>query len=317
MKIKASQVVGSLIALALFVLAIRVLYKELSHFQYSEIIDNFSNIPKTCVIISCCFTLASYLVLTLYDVLAMRYVGQVLPYYKIAMASFIGYTLSHNLGFPLFTGGAARYRLFSAWGLSNIQIAQAIAFSGVIYWLGFIALGGVVFTIEPPPIPAGFNLSESSLRPLGIVCLLLIIAYLLFSVRNRHIKIKSWEFPAPRTKLSFAGVFVAALDWVLANNVAYFLLPETNLSYFQFLGLFQLGQVAGLLSHVPGGLGVFEATILAFLSDKAPASAIFGSLIAYRIVYYLVPLGCSALLMLTHEAITHGKAFFRKIRNVS
>ena len=312
MKIKPPQLIGPVIAIALFSLALRVLYHELAKFHYHEVVDKFSSLPLDNVLTAGFFTLASYLVLTMYDVLAMRYVGQRLPYYKVAMASFIGYTLSHNLGFPLFTGGAARYRLFSAWGLSNLQIAKAIAFSGIVFWVGFTLLGGAVLVIDPPPVPEGFNLAYASLRPVGVTCLIAVcLCFFFFCVKKRPFRVKDWEFPAPAPALSLAGMVIASIDWILAANVAWYLLPRTELSYLEFLGLFQLGQIAGLLSHVPGGLGVFEATILAFLSDQVPPSALFGSLLAYRVVYYLVPLALSSILLIAHESVNHRAAVLR------
>ena len=311
MKTKLSRFIGPVIAILLLLLASRVLYRELSHFDYQEVLAQFSNLSRIDLMLACAFTAVSYLVLTFYDVLAIQYVGQQLPYYRIALASFIGYTLSHNLGFPLVTGGAARFRLFSSWGLSNFQIAQAIAFSGLIYWLGFVALGGTALVLDPPPLPGTLEAEFRflSLRPRGILCWLVVVLYFYwFGVRRIPIRVRDLEFPAPQPSLSIVGTLVAALDWFLACNVAYVILPDTSLSYLEFLGLFQLGQVIGLLSHVPGGLGVFEATILEFLSDRVPASALFGSLIAYRIVYYLVPLAFSSVLLLAHEIRSYCRA---------
>jgi phosphatidylglycerol lysyltransferase len=307
-KIKPAHLIGPLIAIGLFSLALRVLYRELGSLHYEDVLTEFSNLPIRHLVLAGLFTALSYLVLTLYDVLAMRYVNYPLPYYRVAMASFIGYTLSHNLGFPLLTGGAARYRLFSSWGLSAAHIAQAIAFSGLVFWVGFVLLSSIVLLIDPPLLPPGYSLFFTSLRPVGVICLLLVLLYFgLFGFRNRALRIKDFEFPAPPIKLSLEGVVVSAVDWMLAANVAYVLLPQTSLNYVEFLGLFLLGQVAGLLSHVPGGLGVFEATVLMFMSGQATVSQLAGSLLAYRFIYYMLPLLLSSGLLLAHESLTHGK----------
>jgi len=305
-KVKIVKFIGPAIALALFCLALRVLHHELGGLRYRDVVQEFANRPVAYVLLAGVFTFLSYFVLTLYDVLALRYVRYALPYYKVAMASFVGYTLSHNLGFPLFTGGAARYRLFSAWGLSTPQIAQALAFSGIIFWVGFTLLGGLLFIWEPPQIPSGYMPLGLSLRPLGWLCLLLVAAYFyFFSYKKKPLRLKEWEFPNPPLALSLGGMIVAAIDWVLAAEVAYVLLPSTTLSHVQFIALFQLGQVLGLVSHVPGGLGVFEAIIVMFLSGQASAGSLAGALVAYRVVYYLVPLACSSLLLVAHEIYVH------------
>ena len=312
MKIRPMQLVGPAIALVLFSWALRVLYRELGSIDYHQVAQEFSRLPWRHVAAAGFFTLGSYLMLTLYDVLALRYVSFSLPYYKIALASFVGYTLSHNLGFPVFTGGAARYRLFSVWGLSTAQIAQAIAFSGILFWVGFLALGGIVFITDPPYLPEGYGVSASGLRPLGILCLLLVALYFFyFGYKKEPLRIKGIEFPNPPVRLSIVGLVVAAIDWVLAANVAYMLLPNTRLNYVEFLGLFQLGQVVGMLSHVPGGVGIFEATILMFMSGQASPSSVAGALLAYRVVYYLVPLACSCSLLLSHELSVNGQRMLR------
>ena len=308
MKVKIAKIVGPLIAVILLILAARVLYVKLGALSFAEVRSNFSALPLASVIEAILFTIGSYLVLTLYDLLALRYIKHSLPYLKVAMASFVGYTLSHNLGFPLISGGAARYRLFSSWGLCGTEIAQAIAFSGLVFWVGFLLLSGCVLTFDPPPLPPDSELLVS-LRPLGLVCLILVFLYYwLFVFRGRTLRVKQFEFPAPPIGLSFKGMVVSSLDWVLAAHVAYALLPQAGLTYVEFLGIFQLGQVFGILSHVPGGLGVFEATVLMFLSGRADTAMLAAALLAYRIIYFLAPLVVSMTLLLVHEICVHRKA---------
>ena len=134
-------------------------------------------------------------------------------------------------------------------------------------------------------------------------------------LEERSLKIREWEFSLPSTRLFLVQIAIASLDWALAGSVLYALLPAAaTLSWHGFLGVFLLAQIAGMASQVPGGLGVFESVILLLLSPVLPASSIFGSLLIYRAVYYLLPLAVAALLLGTHEALLREREIERVAR---
>ena len=313
MKEQLKKLIGPIIGVVLFALALSVLQRQLAEYTYDQIGDEFLSIPREKVCYSILFTVISYLLLTLYDLFAIKYVGGNLPYWKVAMASYVGYTLSHNLGFSLVTGGAARFRLFSLWGLSTTQIAQAIAFSGLMFWFGWALLSGIVLCLEPPPaigflsdFPIGFQL-------LGAILLLATLWILTWWCGRHHpLKLKDFEFHSPPVKLVVSCLMAAATDWFFACGVMFVLLPKSSLNLLQFLGVFQLSQIIGLVSNVPGGLGVFEAIVMLFIPPEIPRAQVIGVLIAYRIIYYIVPLALSTTLLLTHE-IVHQREFVVKV----
>lgn len=293
--------VSPLIAVVLFSAALMVLHRELSSLQWEQITEDLQSLPKSQIGLAGVFTALSYFLLTCYDFLAVRYIGLRLAYWRIALASFIGYTLSHNLGFSVFTGGAARFRLFSRWGLSPVQIAQLIAFSGVIFWCGFALIAGGLTLIDPPPIPERFNLSTGVLRLAGIAMLGAAGLFLFsWAGKKRTVTVGDFEFPPPQSRVLGRGLAVAALDWFIASLVAFELLPP-GIPLFQFVSLFMLSQIIGLLSHIPGGLGVFETIIVIWFAGRAPQSQVFGGLILYRLTYYLLPLCLSMILFITYE----------------
>lgn len=303
---KWSTVLGPIVAVALFSGALYVLNRELKNYKLEDVINSFHGIPHNQVVLSGLFCVLSYIVLTLYDVLAIKYVGEKLSYYRIALASFIGYTFSHNLGFSVLTGGAARYRLFSSWGLSAQQIAQALAFSGITFWFGFALLAGFIFIIDPPSLPQSFEALPLSFRVIGVILLLSTALYLYFwSICGRTLKVKEWEFPAPPLALSVTGLIVSAFDWLLAASVTYALLPPNVVPFWQFVGVFQAAQIVGLLSNVPGGLGVFETLVITFYSGSIGAGELLGILLAYRVIYYVIPLGVSLFLFCAREINHH------------
>jgi phosphatidylglycerol lysyltransferase len=180
-----------------------------------------------------------------------------------------------------------------------------IAFCVLTIWLGLLTVGGLVFLLEPFAVPSLLHLPLTSVRPLGAALLSIVAAYLLLSaLRKAPFRIRDWEMALPGTGLSLAQIAVSSLDWALAGAVLFVLLPpETTLSYPAFLALFILAQLAAMLSQVPGGLGVFETVMLLLLAPHLGGSHALGSLIAYRLIYYLIPLGLAAVILGGYELL--------------
>jgi phosphatidylglycerol lysyltransferase len=294
-----------LLILALFAVALRVLHDTLAQYRYHDVIAYVSALPGGQLLLAAGLTLLGYLVMTGYDTLAFRYIRHPLPYAKIALASFIGYAFNNNVGFSGLVGGSLRYRLYNAWRLTAVEIAKVIVFCTISFWLGFVLLGGIFFLAAPPDVPASIHLPFASMRLLGIVLLLPAIAYMLWiGIRREPIRIQQWEFELPTPGLFVAQVATSCLDWTIAAAVLYILLPDSlPLTFPHFLGIFLLAQIAGVASNVPGGIGIFEAIILVFLAPFFSASAILGSLVAFRVIYYLLPLLVAIVLLAAHEIV--------------
>jgi len=251
----------------------------------------------------------NYFVLTGYDTLATCYIEHPLQYSKIAITSFIGYAFSNNIGlFPL-VDGTLRYRFYSAWRFTSIEITKIVAFCGVTLWLGFFTIAGIAFVGEPMAVSAALHLPFALVRPVGILFLTLIVMYLFWiNFKKTPIKIWNWEFNIPKLKLSLFQIIIASFDWALAGSVLYVLLPYSpNISYLGFLGIFLLAKIAGLLSQIPGGIGVFETVNLLLLSHNLSAGTVMASLLAYRIIYYLLPLAIAAILLGINELLQRKK----------
>ncbi|HJY81367.1 MAG TPA: bifunctional lysylphosphatidylglycerol flippase/synthetase MprF [Candidatus Binatia bacterium] len=309
MKQKFLHSLGPLFGLLLFVVALWVLHHELQEYHYHDVVRHMEKLSAQRLFRALVLTIASYVVLTGYDTLSLRYVHRPLAYGKIALASFIGYAFSHNIGFSLLSGGSVRYRFYSAWGLSAVEITTVVVFNGLTFWFGILTLGGVIFLWEPLVIPSSLQLPFTSVCPLGMVFLLLVGGYLFCSAfRKTPLQIREWKIPLPPLWLAFSQVALSSLDWALAGSVLYVLLPDTaTLSYPGFLGIFILAQITGVVSQVPGGLGVFETVVLLLLSPQFPTLSILGALVAYRGIYYLLPLGVASVLLGAHELLEKKK----------
>jgi phosphatidylglycerol lysyltransferase len=294
-----------LVIVALFAVALRVLQDMLTHYRYRDVIGYVNALPRNRVILAVLLTLIGYLVMTGYDTLAFRYIRHPLPYFKIAMASFICYAVNNSVGLSGLVGGGLRYRMYNSWRLTAVEIAKVLAFCTITFWLGFVLLGGVFFLVAPPYVPPSVHLPFHSLRMLGVVLLLPALSYIVWiGVRRKPIRIQQWEFELPSPMLFGAQVATSCIDWALAAGVLYILLPSgLPMTFPHLLAIFLLGQIAGVASNVPGGIGIFEAIVLVFLTPLYSPSAILGSLVAFRVIYYLLPLLVAIVLMATHEVV--------------
>lgn len=308
--------IGPLAGLVLFAVALWVLLGELRHYSYHQVLHQFRSLPSGQVALALVLTAVSYLLLTGYDTLGLRYARHRLPYRRTALASFVGYAFSNTIGYSLISGGSVRLRLYSGWGLSTLAITKVIAFCGLTFWLGFFTIAGGVFLVEPLALPASLHLPFASARPIGVLFLLIAAGFAAVSLKRREpLRVRDLEFPLPGPRLLAAQLLVGCLDWATVGGVLYLLLPSgSGLTYAGFLGFFLLAQIVGVVSQVPGGLGVFETVMLLLLTPALPPAAVLGSLLAFRIVYYVLPLALAAVLLGAHELVRRREGVRRVAR---
>ena len=291
------------IALLVAAFGLAALFKLLHSVRPHAVRQAFDALSAGQVGAALLLTAASYLVLTLYDRFALQVIERKLPWRSYALASFLSYTLSHNLGLALLTGGSARYRVYRAAGLSGSEVGSVIALASLSFWNGVILLAGLAALASTHVLPFfDWGLSLHWLHIAGVAVLTLCLVPMLL----RHfgldaVDIGGWRTPLPRLGQSARMTIVAALDLTAASAALYVLLPASDAAAYPafFLG-YALAVIAALISHVPGGLGVFEAVVIATVpGDKAQ---LLSALLAYRIIYYLLPLLIAALLLAWHES---------------
>jgi len=298
----------SLFGFVLIILALILIYHILRKYQYHDITQQMRQIPGKSLILCLVLTILSYLLLTVYDILALRYIRHPLAYRKIAIASFVSYVFSYNA--TVFGGTAVRYRIYSSWGISAMDTAKVAVFCGLTLWLGFCGVAGVSFLFEPLPLPQFLHLPFVSVRPAGVILLAFLGGYIVWTGLSRKpLKIRGWELHLPSTRLALAQIAISCLDWLVAASVLYVLLPPSaSLSCIKFLGIFMLAQSIGLVSQIPSGLGALEVTILFLLSPNYSAPVILGALLTYRGIYYLLPFAVACLILVTNELVERRKA---------
>jgi len=295
---------GPLAILVLLGLALYLLHGELRQYHYRDITRAIFGLPRESVLLAFLFTAIAYGLLPAYDAIALSYIGRPLPLHRVAFSSFISYGISQTLGFPLVTGSSVRYRFWSSWGLSTSEIAQAVSFVGATFTLGMIFLSGAVFLLAPAKTMELVGLPYIILRPTGALLLALVGAYAWWSAAQRRpFRVGGWEFPSPSLRLTALQLGIATVDWAAAGAVLYAVLPSGHgLGFLPFLGAFLLAQFAGQISHVPGGLGVFETLMVLLLRPYLPAAGTVGALVAFRAIYYLVPFALSVVALAAYEA---------------
>lgn len=290
-----------LVVLAVFVGAVYLLYCQLHTVKYQDLVDGLHQIQYTQIFAAIALTGLNYVVLLGYDVLAIRYIGHRLPLKKIMLASFVGHVCSFNFG-SMLGGSSVRYRFYSAWHFSTVEIVQLIAILAVTFWLGVLLIAGIVFIYDPFPMPENIAnaIGMQDVRVLGFILLAIVLGYLALCAFWRRPRIGRWEspWPLPPLWLSVGQILVSSLDQMVGAAVFYTLLPSTvDISYLRFLGVFLLGMVSAAFTHVPAGAGVFELVMVNFM----PKSETLAPLVVFRGVYYLLPLTIAAILMGAHE----------------
>jgi phosphatidylglycerol lysyltransferase len=294
---------GPLLSLLLLCLALWALHAMATEVTYRQIGAYVHGLPNADIALAILLTGAGFAVMTLYDWFGLASIGRRLPAKRVGLISFISYAFSNALGMSLLVSGSIRYRFYVQAGLSTGEVARVVLYTTLSFWLGLAALTGVTLLIVPIPPEVPF----SSLRiPLAIVLVLVPLAW--FSAAalvRRPIRIGRWAFNTPTPQVAARQILIGALDWGLASGVLYVLMPQEIVGGFgHFLAIFVLAQMAGLISHVPGGLGVFEAVMLAGFGatgNHGLEAPILGSLTAFRLVYYLLPLGVATVMVIWRE----------------
>ena len=299
-----SQVISAIVGFVLFGLAIWTISQELKKYPPSEVIQSLNRIPDQYLILAIALMMINYIILAGYDLLAMRYIRCSLPPQKTILAGFISYAVSNSIGFALLSGSAIRYHFYSRWGLSATEIAKIIAFCNLSFWIGLFAVGGVLFLLEPLAVPSLLHLPFESVHPIGAIFLAIVLIYFFWNLlsHRQSIRIGKWTIPHLSWQISLTQIVVTSIDWGLAAGVLYLLLPKpTLLSYPGFFGIYLLAQISGIISNVPGGLGVVETVLLLSLSPSIASADLLGALLAYRGIYYFVPLIVAIALLIFNK----------------
>jgi phosphatidylglycerol lysyltransferase len=302
--------VPAIAGIVLVAIAIALMHHELRNVRYHEIVARVRAIPALQLLESAGLTMLVYAVLPLYDLTALAYVGHPLPRRRAVFASVISYAISQTLGFPALTGGGVRYRFWASWGLNGAEIARAVAFVGVTFSVGIATVSALVLLAQPDEAARILHLTPVAGRVIGGLLFLCPVAYLVVAGRlgGRTVSVRSLQFPLPSLGIAGRQLLIPIADWLLAAAVLYVLLPPNVApGFLPFVCVFVLAQFAGIVSHVPAGAGVFESIMLILLRTLMPADQVLGTIIAYRVIYYIAPFALGVGALVVHEAWSRRK----------
>jgi glycosyltransferase 2 family protein len=295
--------------LAFFVLVGFLLVTQLREVQWSGVLSQLRAYPSDLLLGVGLLSATSYLVYSLYDLVGRHQLRHGLARLRVMAIAFVSYAFNLNLG-ALVGGFAFRYRLYARAGLKPAQTTQVLGLSLVTNWLGYLALAGGIFASGSIGLPASWNISDKTLPLIGGLLLLAATTYLLLCAFSRQ---RSWilrghELRLPSWTVALTQLSLSLTNWLLIGSMLYLLLGQ-QVPFAMVLGVLMLSAIAGVITHIPAGLGVIEAVFLALLGGVVAPDELLAALLAYRGVYYLLPLMVAALVYLLLEAqVTHARA---------
>ena len=294
---------ATVFGLLLLVGAIWVVHREFRNLSVTDVERAMQAIPVWALWWGAGLTVAAYLVLAIYDWLGARYAGRPSSWGRALLASFCGYSLAHNLGFAAVSGAAVRFRLYSAWGYSPLEIGKVVGFTSLTFGLGGLALGGMVLLVEPEVLPwVGDYLPRWLLQLTAVPLFGVVLAYILLSRFRRSIRVFGHDVELPGVRMAVAQSLLATVDVAVTAAIFYVLLPPAEgLTFLRFIGIYLAAYALGITASVPGGLGVFDGAIIIGLAPYMGAAEVVGALLVFRLYYYIVPLFISGVLFAGFE----------------
>ena len=278
------------VALAFFAVVTIFLIAEARRIDWPAVISSLRAVPTLHLAIAGMLAVASHALFSTFDLFGHRYVQHTLSIPAVMGVNFISYAFNLNFG-ALIGGVAFRYRLYSRLGLTLGEVTQIISLSMLTNWLGYVLLAGMALIWQPLALPQDWALHAWALRGIGILMLALAMAYVVGCgvSRRREWKLRGRTIELPSLRIALGQLLVSCVNWLLMAALIYVLLQQ-RIAYPAVLSALLAAAVAGVVTHVPAGLGVIEAVFIALLSQQLPREELLASVLIYRFIYYLVPL---------------------------
>jgi glycosyltransferase 2 family protein len=295
------------LSLAFFALVIALVARYAQRLDWDEILDSLARTPGPVLAVAAALAAASHLLYSCFDLIGRRYTGHNLPTPTVMAVNFISYAFNLCLG-SLMGGIAFRYRLYSRLGLKNGVITRILSISMLTNWLGYMLLAGLLFLIHPLQLPPSWGMGNHGLQWAGAALILVAPGYL-YACHRWGDHVWNWrghELYLPPWRMAVVQLAVSCTNWSLMAGAMWFLLGR-NIHYADVLTVLLMGAIAGVVTHVPAGLGVFEFVFVALLSHVMSEGRLIGALLGYRAIYYIVPLMLAALLYLYMELHARNK----------
>src|ERR1043165_130171 len=296
---------GVVISVTVIGIACYVLYHMLRGIDTNEVLEAIKGTETRQIVLAALFVTAGYFTLTFYDLFAVRAIGHThVPYRVNALAAFTSYSIGHNVGASVFTGGAVRYRIYSAWGLNAIDVAKICFLAGLTFWLGNAAVLGLGICYHPEAAANIDQLPPWLNRIVAIGIIVGLVSYVAWGwVKPRTVGRGPGSVVLPGGALTLLQIVIGIVDLGFCALAMYMLVPdEPNLGFVVVAVIFVSATLLGFASHSPGGLGVFDAAMLVGLWQMDRADLLAGMLL-FRVLYYIAPFVISVILLTFREVI--------------
>jgi len=309
------QAATTVLGIGLLALALWWLHHVLGQYRWQDIVVRVHAIRGSALASAALLAVAGYASLTLYELLGARFAGAKIPYYKVAVISFMAYAIGNNVGLNAVSGGAIRFRAYAVQGLSAKQVATVVAFGSVTFGLGAAFLLGLSLLSNGGMSGTALRIGPAYASACGALLLAAVCGYFALAFRRREsLRLGPFVVPVLKPLVAFAQIGVACADLLCTAGVLYVLLPRAAAIGFEaFAGVYLIAITAGIASSVPGGVGVFES-VLFLLLPAVPPDRLLGSLLAYRALYYLIPFAAALALLGLHELRAHRRPMHAMLR---
>ncbi|WP_375415577.1 YbhN family protein [uncultured Bradyrhizobium sp.] len=296
---------GIAASLLIIILAVTTLMRTLKGVDAGVILVALAEKPLLQIALAALCVTGAFCTLTLYDFFALRTIGKRhVPYRIAALSSFTSYTIGHNIGATVFTGGAIRFRIYSDYGLNAIDVAKICFISGLTFWLGNLFVLGLGMAWHPWAASAMDLLPPSVNRGIALGCLAGIAAYLVWissGTDRRQLGQHGWKVVLPSAPLTLLQIAIGVVDLGFCAMAIYFLMPvHPDIDFISVAVVFILATLLGFASHAPGSLGVFDAAMLVALPQFGREQLV-ATLLLYRVLYFVVPFMFAVTIMGTRE----------------
>jgi uncharacterized membrane protein YbhN (UPF0104 family) len=282
--------VGVAVSIVLAVVAAGVLWRTFQRINFGDVIANMRAVPAGTLALAALCSAGAFTTLAFYEVAVVRYVKHCIGRAKPMVTAFIAFPLGHAIGQAMLSGGALRYRMYTPAGFTATEVGATVLMANLPYALAFGLLLDLSLVLAAPTLEPFFRIQSHWLFLLGCVGLAKDLGYaLLVKVRKKPIKLGGWSVNLPTPAMTALQLLVGVIDVLLVSGLLYLLLPDTaGIAYLPFLAVYLASVLAGVLSHVPAGLGVLESMLLLLLPD-VPPEQLLAAVLMYRMFYEIVP----------------------------
>lgn len=303
---------GAAVSVALAGLAVWVLYRTFRQINVADVVAQVRAVPARTLLAAALCVVAAFTILAWFETIAVRYVKPGVPRRRAALTALIIFPLGHAVGQTMLSGGALRYRMYTPAGLSATEVGATVLVAHLPYALAFSFLLDLSLVLAADTLEPLVRISAGWLRVLGAIGLAKDAGYvLLVLLRRKPVKLGGWAVNLPTPAMTALQFIVGAIDVGLISSVLFLLLPESaGIGYLTFLAVYLASVLAGVLSHVPAGLGVIESMLLLLL-PTVPPEQLLAAVLLYRLLYEVIPLLLALLLWGAYESFARDGARVR------